>query len=83
MCPSSRPWASATYRSRRPGVAGAAEGSGELQPDLGLLIAGERVDDAVHRRGGAAGVQGGQDEVSRLRSGQRRGDGGEVPHLSE
>ena len=55
----------------------------ELDPHLLLLVAGEDVDDAVDRLGGPDGVQGREDELPGLGSGQRRLDGLEIPHLAQ
>ena len=70
------PW---QRRSRDDGL----ERAGELHPDLGLLLGGEDVDDAVERLGGVVGVQRGEDEVTGLGDGEREPDGLEVAHLAD
>ena len=56
---------------------------GDLNADLLLLLRREDVDDAVDRRRRALRVQGAEDEVAGLGSGQRGGDRLEVAHLAD
>jgi hypothetical protein len=61
----------------------ALERGRQHDPDLLLLVGGEHVDDPVDGLGGVLGVQGGEDQVAGLGGGQRRGDGLEVPQLTD
>ena len=58
------------------------EGSGELHPDLLLLVRREHVDDTVDRLGSVLGVQRPEDKVAGFSSGQRSRDRLEVTHLT-
>ena len=60
----------------------ALDAAGQLSADLGLLVGGEDVDDAVDGGSCGAGVQGAEDEVAGLRRGERNGDGFQVAHLT-
>ncbi len=55
---------------------------GELGPHLGLLVAGEPVDDAVDGLHAGVGVQGAKGEVARLRDGEGGFDGLQVAHFT-
>ena len=55
---------------------------GKRRADFILLVGRKNVDHAVHRLGGALGVQGAKDEVTGARRGQRQLDGLEVPHFA-
>ena len=59
-----------------------AERRSELDPDLVLAPGGEDVDDAVDGLGRVVGVQGREDQVTRLGQRQRQLDGLEVAHLT-
>ena len=61
----------------------AAQGAGERQPDLFLLMRREEVDHAVHGLGGILRVQGGHHEVSGFGGLQRRADRLGVAHLTD
>src|SRR3954447_9374866 len=61
----------------------ALERAGELNPDLLLLVRWEDVDDTVDRLCRVLRVQGGEDEVTGLSSGERHGDRLEVTHLTD
>ncbi len=50
------------------------EHEGKLCADLGLLVGGEDIDDAVDGRGRGVGVQGSERQVARLGDAQRRFD---------
>ena len=52
-------------------------------PDLGLVLAGEDVDDAADRLDGRVRVQGGEGQVTRLRDAESRLDRLEVAHLAD
>ena len=56
---------------------------GQHHPSLVLEVGREEVDDPVDRLGGVQGVDGGEDEVAGLGSGQRRPDGLLVAHLAD
>lgn len=61
----------------------AEESAGELGDDLGLLLGREDVDDAVEGSGGAAGVEGGDDEVAGFCGGEGGGDAVLVAHFGD
>ena len=56
---------------------------GQLGPDLLLLVGREGVHDAVHRTGGARGVQRGEHEVAGFRRGDRRFHRFQVAHFAD
>ena len=61
----------------------ALERFGQGRADLVLLAAGENVDDAVHRLGGAGGVQRAEHEMARGGGGQGQFDGFQVAHFTD
>ena len=58
-----------------------AQHHAQLYPDLGLLGAGKRVDDAVNGIHRAVGVEGGNEQMPRLRRRHGGADGLVVPHF--
>src|SRR5918996_6089645 len=59
------------------------QGRGQLHSDLLLLVRREHVDDTVDRLRRVLRVQRGEDQVAGFGRGQRRGDGFQVPHLTD
>ena len=55
---------------------------GKLHPDLGLLLCGENIHDAVNGVRSGVGMQGGEDQMARLGRDQRRLDGGQGAHFA-
>ncbi len=59
------------------------ENEGELGPDLGLLVLGKDVDDAVDGLRGRVGVQGSEGQVAGFGDAQGGLDGFEISHLTD
>jgi len=57
------------------------QGAAQLDPDLGLLVAGEDIHHPIDGLGGGAGVEGPKHQVPRFRGGDRELNGFQIPHL--